>query len=62
VAHEQGARSWELRATTALARLWAGAGNRQEARALLAPVLGGFTEGHATADLRQAAALLATLN
>ncbi|NRF66882.1 AAA family ATPase [Aquincola sp. S2] len=62
VAREQGARSWELRAAMALARLWADAGNRQEARALLAPTLGSFTEGHTTADLRQAAALLASLN
>jgi len=62
VAREQGARSWELRAATALARLWADAGNRQEARALLTPVLAGFAEGQTTADLRQAAALLAALS
>ena len=62
VARERGARSWELRAATALARLWADGGNRQEAAALLAPVLGAFSEGHTTADLRAAAALLARLN
>ncbi len=62
VAREQGALSWELRAATLLARLWATVGNRQEARALLAPLLARFTEGHDTADHRQARELLATLH
>lgn len=53
-----GARSLELRAATSLARLLADRGTRAEARAALAPVLGAFTEGHATGDLRTATALL----
>ena len=62
VAREQGAVSWELRAATELAQLWAQAGKPRAARELLAPVLGAFTEGQTTADHRQARALLATLH
>jgi len=47
-----------LRAATSLARLWRDHGNRQQARELLAPVYGWFTEGFDTADLKQAKALL----
>lgn len=54
----QGARAWELRAATDLARLWDGAGRRGEARELLAAVLAPFDEGYETADLQQAADLL----
>lgn len=61
LAREQGARSWQLRAATALARLAAEQDDRAGARELLAPLLAGFSEGHDTADLRAAAALLATL-
>ena len=57
-AQEQQARLWELRATTSLAQLWAEQGKRAEARALLGPVYGSFTEGFETADLRDARALL----
>jgi class 3 adenylate cyclase/predicted ATPase len=57
-AQEQGAKSWELRAATSLARLWRDQGRRAEARDLLAPVYGWFTEGFDTADLRDAKALL----
>ena len=56
-----GARSLELRAATSLARRLADRGDLVEARAALAPVLGAFTEGHATRDLRAARALLAEL-
>jgi adenylate cyclase len=56
-----GARSLELRAATSLARWLAECGTPAEARAVLAPVLGAFTEGHATRDLRCASALLAQL-
>ena len=53
-----GARPLELRAATSLARLWAEQGKRAEARDLLAPVYGWFTEGFDTADLKDAKALL----
>jgi len=57
----QQARSFELRAATALAALLAAAGRSGEARAVLEPVHAWFTEGHTTADLSAAAAMLATL-
>uniref|UniRef100_UPI004039ECB7 ATP-binding protein n=1 Tax=Variovorax sp. GV025 TaxID=3450240 RepID=UPI004039ECB7 len=55
---QQGARAWELRAATDLARMWQAAGRRQEARALLEGVRAPYTEGFETADLRQADRLL----
>ena len=58
IAREQGTRGYELRAATSLARLWAEQGRRGEARDLLAPVYGWFTEGFDTADLKDAKALL----
>lgn len=58
VARRQGARSWELRATTGLARLWQGQGRAAEAAGLLAPIYGWFTEGFDTPDLIDARALL----
>jgi predicted ATPase len=58
VARQQQAKSWELRAATSLARLWRDQGKRDEARDLLAPVYGWFTEGFDTLDLREAKALL----
>ena len=58
IAQNQSAKSWELRATTSLARLWQSQGKRQEAHDLLAPVYGWFTEGFDTADLKDAKALL----
>jgi class 3 adenylate cyclase/tetratricopeptide (TPR) repeat protein len=61
IAREQGARSFELRAATSLARLWRDQGQRAEARDLLAPVYGWFTEGFDTQDLIDAKALLAEL-
>jgi DNA-binding winged helix-turn-helix (wHTH) protein/predicted ATPase len=61
IARRQQARSWELRAAMSLSRLWQQQGKRAEARALLAPVYGWFTEGFDTADLQEAQALLATL-
>jgi predicted ATPase len=57
-AREQGAKISELRAATSLARLWAEQGKRSDARDLLAPVYGWFTEGFDTADLKEAKALL----
>ena len=61
IAREQGARSFELRAATSLARLWRDQGKRAEARDLLAPVYGWFTEGFDTRDLQDAKALLEEL-
>ena len=45
VARQQHAKSWELRAAMSLARLWRDQGKVQQARELLAPVYGWFTEG-----------------
>jgi len=61
VARRQQAKSWELRAAMSLARLWQRQGKRAEARELLAPVYGWFTEGFDTADLQEAKALLDAL-
>jgi predicted ATPase len=58
VARRQGARVFELRASIGLARLWCDQGKGTEARELLAPVYGWFTEGFDTLDLKQAKALL----
>jgi hypothetical protein len=54
----QGAKSWELRATTSLARLLRDTGRRDEERVMLAELYGWFTEGFNTVDLKQAKALL----
>jgi class 3 adenylate cyclase/predicted ATPase len=61
VARQQQAKSWELRAATSMARLWRDKGKPHQARELLAPVYGWFTEGFDTLDLKQAKALLAEL-
>jgi predicted ATPase len=61
VARAQQAKSWELRADTSLARLWRDQGKVQQARELLAPVYGWFTEGFDTRDLKEAKALLEEL-
>jgi predicted ATPase len=58
VARAQQAKSWELRAAMSMARLWRDQGKRPQARDLLAPVYGWFTEGFDTLDLEQAKALL----
>jgi len=60
-ARQQQARGWELRAATSLARLLAAAGKRHEARQVLEDPYAAFTEGLATADLREARALLESL-
>jgi predicted ATPase len=57
-ARQQNARSLELRAAISLARLRRDRSKRTEARDLLAPVYGWFTEGLDTADLKEAKALL----
>ena len=61
VARQQQAKSWELRAATSLACLWRDQGKVQQARELLAPVYGWFTEGFDTRDLKEAKALLEEL-
>ena len=58
VARQQQAKSWELRAAMSLARLWRDQGKVQQARELLGPVYGWFTEGFDTCDLKEAKALL----
>jgi class 3 adenylate cyclase/predicted ATPase len=61
VARQQHAKSWELRAAMSMARLWRDQGNARQARELLAPVYGWFTEGFETRDLKEAKLLLDTL-
>ena len=61
IARQQQAKSWELRVATSLARLWREQGKVQQARELLAPVYGWFTEGFDTRDLKEAKALLEEL-
>ena len=52
------AKAWELRAAMSMARLWRDQGKSQQARELLAPIYGWFTEGFDTLDLKEAKALL----
>ena len=58
VARLQSAKLFELRASTSLAGLWRDQGKRAEARDLLAPIYGWFTEGLDTPVLMEAKALL----
>ena len=58
IARRQSAKFWELRAASSLACLWRDQGKRTEARDLLAPVYGSFTEGFDTPVLQDAKALL----
>lgn len=62
VARAQSAKAWELRAVTRLAHLWNSQGKPRQARDLLAPVYGWFTEGFDTADLKDAKSLLDRLS
>ncbi len=61
VARRQKAKLWELRAATSLSRLWREQGRRREARDLLVPIYGWFTEGFDLPDLGEAKRLLAEL-
>jgi predicted ATPase len=61
VAQRQQAKSWELRATVSLARLWQEQGRADEARQMLAEIYGWFTEGFDTLDPKEARALLEEL-
>jgi len=58
VARRQGAKSWELRATMSLGRLWHRQGKKKAARQMLTEIFAWFTEGFATGDLQEAALLL----
>jgi predicted ATPase/DNA-binding winged helix-turn-helix (wHTH) protein len=60
--HSQGARAWELRTATDLAKLWASQGRTDDAKALLQPVFEQFVEGLDTPDLKAAERLLKTLS
>ena len=62
ISRKQHAKSWELRATTSLARLLRDTNRRDEARAMLAEIYNWFTEGFDTADLKDAKSLLDQLN
>ena len=62
VARRQGAKSWELRATASLARLWQEQGRVEEARRMLGQIYGWFSEGFDTVDLKEAKALLEALS
>jgi predicted ATPase len=61
VARQQQAKSWELRAAMSLARLWREQGKVQQAREVLSPIYGWFTEGFDTRDLEEAKKLLEEL-
>jgi class 3 adenylate cyclase/tetratricopeptide (TPR) repeat protein len=61
-ARQQQAKSWELRTSTSLARLWQSQGKRKKAHELLAPIYNWFTEGFDTKDLKDAKALLGELS
>ena len=62
VSRQQQAKAWELRAAMSMARLWRDRGKPQQAREVLAPVYGWFTEGFDTLDLKEAKALLDELH
>jgi class 3 adenylate cyclase/predicted ATPase len=62
VARRQGAKTWELRASTSLARLWRDQARWSEARDLMVPIHGWFTEGFDTPDLEDAKTLLEELS
>jgi class 3 adenylate cyclase/tetratricopeptide (TPR) repeat protein/energy-coupling factor transporter ATP-binding protein EcfA2 len=62
LAQQMGAKAWELRSTTSLARLLVKQDRRDEARSMLGEIYNWFTEGFDTADLKDAKALLAQLN
>jgi predicted ATPase len=58
IAKSQRALSWELRTATSLAELWMKQGRAQDAKAVLTPIYGRFTEGLDTTDVRKARAVL----
>jgi len=62
IAQRQQAKSWELRATVSLARLWQQQGKKDEAHSMLSAIYGWFTEGFDAVDLKEAKALLEELS
>src|SRR5262249_3968483 len=62
IARAQRAKSWQLRAAMSMARLWRAQDKEDDARNLLAPISGWFTEGFDTRDLKEAKALLDELH
>ena len=62
IAHQQQAKSLELRAATSLAHLWRQQGKKEEARQMLVDIYGWFTEGFDTKDLQEAKALIEELS
>jgi predicted ATPase len=61
MAQRMSAKAWEVRAAMSMARLWRDQGKSRQARELLAPIHGWFTEGFDSLDLKEAKALLAQL-
>ena len=61
IARKQNALSWELRTAVSLARLWRGAGKREQAADLIVPIVGKFSEGFLTPDLKEAVQLVKEL-
>ena len=61
IARQQQAKSWDLRAAMSLSRLWCSQDKPQQARRLLDPIDGWFTEGFETRELKEAKALLGEL-
>jgi predicted ATPase len=62
VAREQQAKSWELRTSISLARLWQQQGKQKEAHEMLVEIYNWFTEGFDTKDLQEAKALIEELS
>jgi predicted ATPase len=62
LAKQQGALFWELRNALSLARLWVRQDRNTDARQILEPVYGAFTEGFQIADVREAKTLLDRLD
>ena len=62
IARQRSTKSWELRATVSLARLWQQQGKRAEAHQMLAEIYSWFTEGFDTKDLQEAKALIEELS
>ena len=62
IARRHKAKSFELRATISLARLWQETGKETEAKRKLAKIYGWFTEGFDTPDLKEAKRLMVELS